>query len=80
MPESITNDGFSRVLHVDDDANFLKVSKQILEMEGNFEVEMVTSVDEAFEKLEQFHYDVVVSDYDMPEKNGLQFLEELKKN
>jgi PAS domain S-box-containing protein len=69
-----------RVLHVDDDASFLQVSKQILEIDGKLKVETTTSVDEAFENLKQFHYDVVVSDYEMPMKNGLQFLEELRKN
>ena len=71
---------FLRVLHVDDDDCFLKVSKRILEMEGKIKVETATTVYEAFEKLKQFHYDVVVSDYEMPGKNGLQFLEELKKS
>jgi DNA-binding NtrC family response regulator len=76
----LTNtEGFLRVLHVDDDDCFLKVSKKILEMEGKIKVETATSVDEAFEKLNQFHYDVVVSDYEMPGKNGLDFLEELRK-
>ncbi|MGD0644215.1 MAG: response regulator [Candidatus Bathyarchaeia archaeon] len=70
---------FLKVLHVDDDDCFLEVSKQILEMEGKIKVETATSVYEAFENLKQFHYDVVVSDYEMPGKNGLQFLEELKK-
>ncbi len=80
MSESTKNEGVLRVLHVDDNDCFLKVSKQILEMEGKFEVEIATSVDEALKKLEQFHYDVVVSDYQMLGKNGLQFLAELKKN
>lgn len=79
MSKPNKNEGVSRVLHVDDDACFLEMSKQILEIEGKFEVEMATSVDEAFKKLEQFHYDVVISDYDMPGRNGLEFLEELKK-
>jgi PAS domain S-box-containing protein len=70
---------FLRVLHVDDDDSFLNVSKQILEMNGKIKVETASNVYEAFEKLKQFHYDVVVSDYEMPGKNGLQFLEELKK-
>jgi len=70
---------FLRVLHVDDDDCFLNVSKQILEMDGKIKVETATSVDEAFENLKQFHYDIIVSDYEMPGKNGLQFLEELKK-
>jgi CheY-like chemotaxis protein len=72
-------ESFLRVLHVDDDACFLNISKQILEMDGKIEVEMVTSVDEALDNLKQFHYDVIISDYEMPEKNGLQFLQELKK-
>lgn len=71
--------GFLRVLHVDDDYCFLRVSKKILEMEGKIKVETAISVDEAFEKLKQFHFDVVVSDFEMPGKNGLQFLEELRK-
>ena len=70
---------FLRVLHVDDDDCFLKVSKRILEMENKIKVETASTVYEAFEKLKQFHYDVVVSDYEMPGKNGLQFLKELKK-
>ena len=79
MPESNKKEGLPRVLLVDDDPCFLEVSKQILEIEGKFEVEMATSVGDALKKLEQFYYDVIISDYDMPGKNGLQFLEELKK-
>lgn len=70
---------FLRILHVDDDDCFLQISKQILEMDGKIKVETATSVDEALENLKHFHYDLVVSDYDMPGKNGLQLLEELKK-
>jgi len=76
----LPTESFLKVLHVDDDACFLKVSKQILEMENKIKVETAISVDEAFENLKQFHYDVVVSDYEMPGKNGLQFLEELKES
>jgi PAS domain S-box-containing protein len=66
------------ILHVDDDVCLLEVSKQILLMENSFEVENVTSVDEAFKKMEQQTYDAVVSDYEMPNKNGLEFLKELR--
>jgi len=68
-----------RVLHVDDDPCILQVSKEILELEGNFEVDTALSVDEACKKLEQQTYDAVISDYEMPQKNGLQFLKELKQ-
>ncbi len=68
-----------RILHVDDDLCFLEVSKQILSMENNFEIEDASSVDEAFKKMEQQSYDAVVSDYEMPQKNGLEFLKELRE-
>ncbi len=74
------NQSFSKVLLVDDDHVFLNISKEILEMDERFKIETATSIDEAFKKLNQTHYDVVVSDYEMPRKNGLQFLEELKKS
>ena len=46
---------------------------------GNFEIDQANSVDEAFKKLATGHYDVVISDYEMPIKNGLDFLKELKE-
>jgi len=68
-----------RVLHVDDEAGFLKAAKQILEMQGAFHVDTASSVEEANEKMKRKPYDAIVSDYIMPEKNGLEFLEELRQ-
>jgi PAS domain S-box-containing protein len=69
----------THVLHVDDDLGILKVTKQCLEMEGPIHVDMALSVDEALAKLERERYDVVVSDYQMPGKDGLDFLKELRE-
>jgi PAS domain S-box-containing protein len=68
-----------RVLHVDDDPSILEVSKSILELEGNFEVDDASSVDEALKRLVGQAYDLVVSDYEMPNKNGLDFLRTLRE-
>ncbi|MEM2911415.1 MAG: PAS domain S-box protein [Candidatus Bathyarchaeia archaeon] len=68
-----------RVLHVDDEAGFLSVAKECLERQGAFEVDTALSVKEAVEKMKNKEYDVIVCDYQMPEKDGLQFLEELRK-
>ncbi len=57
----------------------IEVSKQILTMENNFEIEPASSVDEAFQKLERQTYDAIISDYEMPQKNGLDFLKELRQ-
>jgi len=67
-----------RVLHVDDDSGLLKITKQCLEMEGAIQVDTALSVEEALMKLEKENYDVVVSDYQMPEKDGLDFLKILR--
>jgi PAS domain S-box-containing protein len=69
-----------RVLHVDDDAGFLKVAKQVLQIKGSFQVETALSVHEAFEKMKEEKFDVIVCDYKMPEKDGLAFLKELRES
>jgi CheY-like chemotaxis protein len=69
-----------RVLHVDDEPALLKVAKQCLELQGPFQVDTAASVEEALNQLKEKEYDVLVSDYLMPGKDGLEFLEELRKS
>ena len=71
--------GLIRVLHVDDDSGFLQIAKEILELNGLFEVHNASSVEEAFEKISKEEYDAVVSDYQMSGKDGLEFLKELRE-
>jgi len=83
LPEAVvdlTEEALIRVLHVDDEAGFLKTAKQILEMQGNFQVDTASSVEEAREKMKEKTFDVIVSDYQMPGKDGLQFLKELRED
>ena len=48
-------------------------------MEGNFIVDSVGSIEEAEERIAQKEFDAIVCDYEMPRKNGLQFLKELRE-
>jgi PAS domain S-box-containing protein len=58
----------------------LEISKQILiDLDSDFEIDSACCVGEAFKKLSTGQYDVVISDYEMPQKNGLQFLKELRE-
>jgi len=76
---SSNKNGVIRVLHVDDDSSAVEISKQIMmEMDCSFEFDSASCVDEALNKLSTGQYDVVISDYEMPQKNGLEFLTELR--
>ena len=49
-------------------------------MKKGCQVDTALSVDDALKKMWKKDYDVIVSDYHMPEKDGLQFLRELREN
>ena len=68
-----------KVLHVDDDAEFLAVAKQCLEEQGQFQVDSAMSAEKALEKLKNTEYDAVVADYQVHRKNGLELLKALRQ-
>lgn len=68
-----------QVLYVEDDAALSKVAKHCLKLHGSFDVDIASCVDAAKEKMKMKTYEVIVSDYMMPGKDGLQFLKELRQ-
>ncbi len=67
-------------MHVDDDPSFQEITRlMLLDLDSSFEFDCACCVDEGFMKLSNGHYDVVVCDYEMPQKDGLQFLKELRE-
>jgi PAS domain S-box-containing protein len=65
-----------RVLHVDDDPGIADVTSTFLErINDDFEVTTTTTVVEALDLLAERDFDCVVSDYQMPRTDGLEFLE-----
>ena len=68
------------VLLVDDDPSLLEITGIYLKKNKNISVDTALSAGEALEKMKTCSYDVVVSDYDMPEMNGIEFLKRLRSS
>jgi PAS domain S-box-containing protein len=69
-----------RILYVDDDSSIWEISKSmLLALDSDYEIDYACCVDEGLSKLATGRYDVIVSDYMMPQKDGLQFLKELRE-
>ncbi|MFB6080699.1 MAG: response regulator [Haloferacaceae archaeon] len=65
-----------QVLHVDDEPDFAELVAIFLEREDDrFEVETATSVSEGLARFAETEFDCIVSDYDMPGQDGIEFLE-----
>ncbi|MCG7844395.1 MAG: PAS domain S-box protein, partial [Methanomassiliicoccales archaeon] len=66
------------ILVVDDEPALLEVSKEFLEMDHDISVDTTTSTKNALELIGLHEYDVIVSDYQMPGKDGIQLLKEVR--
>jgi PAS domain S-box-containing protein len=67
-----------RVLYVDDEPDLLELGKLFLERGRQFTVNTVTSAPDALTLLNAEKYDVVISDYQMPDMDGIEFLKRVR--
>jgi len=67
-----------RVLYVDDEPALLEVGKLFLEESGQFSVDIITSAPAALALLDSRTYDSIISDYQMPEMDGIEFLKRVR--
>jgi PAS domain S-box-containing protein len=62
------------ILYVDDEPMLLELARLFLEKTGDFRVDTVISAKEALDILAKTSYDCIISDYQMPEMDGIVFL------
>jgi PAS domain S-box-containing protein len=68
------------VLHVEDESDFADLTATFLEREDDqFTVETATSAEEGLERIRDHPPDCVVSDYNMPGMNGLEFFRAVRE-
>jgi len=66
------------VLYVDDEELLLSIGKIFLEKTGELLVTTVSSANKAFEALSNQRYDAIISDYQMPDMDGIEFLKSIR--
>jgi len=67
------------VLYVDDEEGLLDVGKFFLEESRLFTVDIVPSAPVALTQLNSKNYDAIISDYQMPDMDGIEFLRKVRK-
>ncbi|WP_135665977.1 PAS domain S-box protein [Halorhabdus rudnickae] len=70
--------GAITILHVDDEPDLTGLVTDMLERHADITVETATSASEGLDRLSPDRFDCVVSDYAMPEMDGIAFLEAVR--
>ncbi|MFA7695046.1 MAG: response regulator, partial [Methanoregula sp.] len=72
MPQTIA------ILCIDDENLFLDAFRARLEQETDLAVTTASTTDEALDLLNEQYFDVIISDYAMPDMDGLSLLKEIR--
>jgi DNA-binding response OmpR family regulator len=70
----------SKILFVDDEPDILDVMMDAFELHGYTNIKAARCGKEALKLLAKENFDLIISDYLMPELNGLELFKQIKKN
>lgn len=69
-----------QVLHVDDEPGLAEIAAEYLQRsDDQISADIATTAKEGLDLLLEYDYDCVVSDYDMPGQDGIEFLEAVRE-
>ncbi|GMR07207.1 MAG: hypothetical protein BMS9Abin26_0209 [Gammaproteobacteria bacterium] len=68
-----------KIMIVDDEENILKALRRVLAREKGWETEYFSSISKALRRANTNNFDLFLSDYRMPEMNGVDFLSQVKE-
>jgi DNA-binding NtrC family response regulator len=68
------------VLIIEDDAVIAAITKKRLEENHNIRAEIETDTNKVLDKIQSRGVDCVISDFDMPEKDGLEVLKDVRQH
>ncbi len=68
-----------RIMVVDDEQNILNAMRRIMRKEKDWEVEFFDSAEAAVKRAHAASFELFLSDFRMPEMDGVKFLSEVKK-
>lgn len=69
-----------RVLYVDDEKSLLNATQRYFNRRSNYAIDTAKSAQEGFRKIKTCQYDTIISDYEMPGVNGIEFLSRLRSD
>ena len=79
IPDRIQAKLMISVLFADDDASLLELCKIFLEQTGDFRVDTAESAEEALLQFSKIPFDAIISDYLMPETDGITLLKSVRQ-
>lgn len=69
-----------KLLFVDEEPEILSIAELHLKKFGNYEIITALSVKDALVLLKDYRFDAIISDYEMPETDGLTFLKKIRES